>query len=84
MAKTTKIETPITKSPQVIVDLLKKNGFEKYDGGIQLFTNQLRDDYQVSINYMGTGLRIHGSEIDANELIEDDMIKICKTWECLI
>ena len=84
MAKTAKIETPITKSHQVIVNLLEKNGFEKYDRGIQLLTNQFRDDYSISINYMGTGLTIHGSEIDPNELIADDMIKICRTWECLI
>lgn len=85
MAKTTKVETPvITKSHETIVNKLKENGFNKFDGGIQLFTDQFKDYYNISINYMGTGVKVHGTEIDESELIDNSLIKICKTFECVI
>ena len=84
MAKTIKQEPVITKSHQFIIDKLKELGYNKFDGGIQLFTDQFRDDYSVSINYMGTGLKIHGNDININELIDDVDIKICKTYECVL
>lgn len=84
MAKSTKQEAPITKSHEFIINKLKENGIEKYDGGIQLFTDQFRDYYNVSINYMGTGVKIQALDIDPSELVEDDMIKICKTFECVL
>lgn len=84
MAKTIKQEISITKSHQFIIDKLKELGYNKFDGGIQLFTDQFRDDYSVSINYMGTGLKIHGNDININELIDDVDIKICKTYECIL
>ena len=84
MAKSTKQESHTTKSHEFIINKLKENGIVKYDGGIQLFTNQFRDYYNVSINYMGTGVKIQALDIDASELVEDDMIKICKTFECLL
>lgn len=84
MTKTTKQETSVTKSHQFIINKLKENGFDKIEHEIQLFTNQLRDDYSVSINYMGTGVKIHGQDIDESELINDENIRICKTYECII
>ena len=84
MAKTTKQETSVTKSHQFIINKLKENGFDKIEHEIQLFTNQLRDDYSVSINYMSTGVKIHGQDIDESELINDENIRICKTYECII
>jgi hypothetical protein len=84
MAKTTKQETSVTKSYQFIINKLKENGFDKIEHEIQLFTNQLRDDYSVSINYMSTGVKIHGQDIDESELINDENIRICKTYECII
>lgn len=84
MAKSTKQESPVTKSHEFIINKLKENGIVKYDGGIQLFTDQFRDYYNVSINYMGTGVKIQALDIDPSELVEDDMIKICKTFECII
>lgn len=84
MAKITKQETSVTKSHQFIVNKLKENGFDKIEHEIQLFTNQLRDDYSVSINYMSTGVKIHGQDIDESELINDENIRICKTYECTI
>ena len=84
MAKSTKQEPHITKSHEFIINKLKENGIVKYDGGIQLFTNQFRDYYNVSINYMGTGVKIQALDIDPIELVEDDMIKICKTFECIL
>lgn len=84
MAKTTKIETPLTKSHLNVVNKLKENGIETFNGGIQLFTDQFKDYYNISINYMGTGVKIHGTEIDESELIDDSLIKICKTFECII
>jgi hypothetical protein len=84
MAKSTKQESPITKSHEFIINKLKENGIVKYDGGIQLFTDQFRDYYNVSINYMGTGVKIQALDIDPSELVEDDMIKICKTFECVL
>jgi hypothetical protein len=84
MAKSTKQESPITKSHEFIINKLKENGIVKYDGGIQLFTDQFRDYYNVSINYMGTGVKIQALNIDPSELVEDDMIKICKTFECIL
>ena len=84
MAKSTKQESPITKSHEFIINKLKENGFVKYDGGIQLFTDQFRDYYNVSINYMGTGIKIPALDIDPIELVDDDIIKICKTFECLL
>ena len=84
MAKSTKQESPVTKSHEFIINKLKENGIVKYDGGIQLFTDQFRDYYNVSINYMGTGVKIQALDIDPSELVEDDMIKICKTFECVL
>lgn len=84
MAKSTRQESPITKSHEFIINKLKENGIVKYDGGIQLFTDQFRDYYNVSINYMGTGVKIQALDIDPSELVEDDMIKICKTFECVL
>ena len=84
MAKSTKQESLITKSHEFIINKLKENGIMKYDGGIQLFTDQFRDYYNVSINYMGTGVKIQALDIDPSELVEDDMIKICKTFECIL
>lgn len=84
MAKITKQETFVTKSHQFIVNKLKENGFDKIEHEIQLFTNQLRDDYSVSINYMSTGVKIHGQDIDESELINDENIRIYKTYECII
>lgn len=84
MAKSTKQESPITKSHEFIINKLKENGIVKYDGGIQLFTDQFRDYYNVSINYMGTGVKIQALDIDPSELVEDDRIKICKTFECIL
>jgi hypothetical protein len=84
MAKSTKQESPVTKSHEFIINKLKENGIVKYDGGIQLFTDQFRDYYNVSINYMGTGVKIQALDIDPSELVEDDMIKICKTFECIL
>ena len=85
MAKITKQENRVvTKSHQFIINKLKENGFDKIEHEIQLFTNQLRDDYSVSINYMGTGLKIQARDIDENELIDDEKIRICKTYECIV
>lgn len=85
MAKNTKQqETQVTKSHQYIVNKLKEAGFNNIDGGVQLFTDQLRDDYSVSINYMGTGLKIHANEINESELVDNDKIRICKTYECVL
>ena len=84
MAKSTKQECPITKSHEFIINKLKENGIVKYDGGIQLFTNQFRDYYNVSINHMGTGVKIQALDIDPRELVDDDMIRICKTFECIL
>jgi hypothetical protein len=84
MAKSTKQESPVTKSHEFIINKLKENGIVKYDGGIQLFTDQFRDYYNVSINYMGTGVKIQALDIDPSELVDDDMIKICKTFECVL
>ena len=84
MAKSTRQESPITKSHEFIINKLKENGFNNFEGGIQLFTNQLRDDYSISINCMSTGLKIHGNDIIESELIDDTEIRICKTYECII
>jgi hypothetical protein len=84
MAKSTKQESLITKSHEFIINKLKEKGIVKYDGGIQLFTDQFRDYYNVSINYMGTGVKIQALDIDPSELVEDDMIKICKTFKCIL
>lgn len=84
MTKVAKQEPTITKTHQFIINKLKENGYNKYDGGIQLFTNQFKNDFSVSINYMGTGLKIHGSEIDIHELIDDNLIRVCKTYECVL
>ena len=85
MAKISKQENRVvTKSHQFIINKLKENGFDKIEHQIQLFTNQLRDDYSVSINYMSTGLKIHGNDIIESELIDDNEIRICKTYECII
>lgn len=84
MAKSTKQESHVTKSHEFIINKLKENGIVKYDGGIQLFTNQFRDYYNVSINHMGTGVKIQALDIDPIELVDDDMIRICKTFECVL
>ena len=83
MAKEVKTKE-ISKTHKTIVELLNNSGIYNFNGGIQLFTNQFREDYGVSINYMSTGLKIHCSQVDPNELIDDDLIRICKTFECML
>ncbi len=69
-----------TKSHSIIIDILKEKGLTNYIGGIQLFTDQYSDDYSISIDYNSTGVHISKSQIDENELRDDDVIKICRTW----
>ena len=70
-----------TKSHQFVIEKLKEAGIETYKGGIQLFTDQYSDDYSVSVNYKGTGVRISKTDIAEYELVEDELIEVCWTWE---
>ena len=63
-----------------IVDLLKTHGRNDLRGGVQLFTDQYDNYWSISVNYNGTGIHISKDEIDTNELIGDELIKVCKTW----
>ncbi len=71
----------ITKSHQLVIEKLKEAGIENYTGGIQLFTDQYSDNYSVSVNYNGTGVHISKTDIIEDELVEDELIKVCRTWE---
>ena len=83
MAKEVKTKE-VSKTHKTIVELLNNSGICNFNGGIQLFTNQFRDYYGISINYMSTGLKIHGSQVDPNDLMDDELIRICKTFECIL
>ena len=63
-----------------IVELLKANGKTRFEGGIQLCADQYDNYWSISVNYNGTGIHISKDEIDTNELIGDELIKVCKTW----
>ena len=85
MAKENKTkEIVITPTHKYIVEVLKNNGFDKFINGIQLFINQFEEDYSISINYMSTGIKINKKQINTNELVDDDLIKICRTYECIL
>lgn len=84
MSKSTKIEQQITKSHEFLLNQLKEYGYTNYEGGIQLFTNQFRSYYSVSVNYMGTGLRVNDLEIDVNDFVDDELIKVYNTFECML
>ncbi len=70
-----------TKSHDYIISLINEKGLGPLHGGIQLFTDQKIDYYSISINYTATGIHIDKNMIDERELIDDELIKICKTWE---
>lgn len=70
-----------TATHEKIINLLKEHGRTDFHGGIQLFANQYDKEYGISINYNGTGLHISKSEIDETELFEDELIRVCKSWD---
>lgn len=69
-----------TVTHEKIINLLKENGHSDFHGGIQLFANQYDKEYGISINFNGTGLHISKSEVDEMELIDDELIRVCKSW----
>lgn len=73
-------EKQVTTTHQLIVDLLKENGITDIHKGVQLFANQYDEEYSISVNYMSTGVHVSKKLVDENELIEDELIRICKTW----
>lgn len=75
-------KTP-TQSHQTVINHLKEAGYNA-DKGIQLFINQLLNYYSVSINYMSTGVRIPAQYINEEELVDDESITVCRTYECVL
>ena len=69
-----------TESHKRVTELLKEHGFTNYHGGIQLFANQYDKDWAISINFNGTGLHISKEEIDEEELTNDELINVYKSW----
>lgn len=70
-----------TATHEKIISLLKEHGKTDYRGGIQLFANQYDKEYSISIDYNGTGIHISKDEVDETELFEDELIRVCKSWD---
>ena len=70
----------VSASHEKIISLLKEHGRNDFRGGIQLFANQYDKEYGISVNYCSTGIHIGKEEVDERELLEDELIKVCKSW----
>lgn len=70
----------VTPTHERIISLLNSAGFTNFRGGIQLFANQYDKDYGISVNYNGTGLHISKELVNEQELIDDEMIQVCRSW----
>lgn len=77
-------EFQVTETHNLIVNTLKSKGYYDYRGGIQLFANQFDKNYSISINYMGTGVTIPIDSVIPEELEGNELIKICRTFECVL
>lgn len=73
-------DTNVTESHKKIVELLKSNGINDFHGGIQLFANQYDKAWAISVNFNGTKLYISRDEIDNEELVDDELITLYRSW----
>lgn len=77
-------EFQITNTHKLIVDLLESKGFKDFRGGIQLFADQFDTEYSISINFMGTGVSIPMDLVIPEELEGNELIKIYRTFVCIL
>ena len=69
-----------SESHEKIVKLLQENGRTKFTGGIQLFADQHDTEWSISVNFNSTGIHISKEAINVDELVGDELIRVCKTW----
>lgn len=77
-------EDEVSETHKLVVKALKDSGVVNFRGGIQLFADQFDTEYSIAVNFMSTGVHIPIDQIVPEELEGDEIIRICKTFECKI